>query len=593
MINFYKEVFSIIKGFGLKQFYLLILFFTILPFIELLGITSLFGYIKIILTNEESFFSNSINNIFKFKNNKNYFLYFSFIVLFLIIIRNFYIIFFSWFKSNYFAYLGNFLSEKLLKNYFDQEYNFFLKNNSSVLVKNINEETHVFSNGFLSSLVEILSSIAVTVVMLVFIFNYNFKISIISILVLGIFYIFYYNLTKYRFISLGEEKLENNNLRFQNVSQAMQGIKEIKIFNIENFFLRICTKYFKNSARIIVNKFVLSLLPRYIIEIIVFSAIVLSFYYNIKNGQSINSILEVLTLYIIVGYRILPYLEKLFQSVSNIRFSMATVKLIKNQLELKKKIENNKSLNKIKKIKFDKNINLENISFSFNLNEKILNNINISINKNDFIAIVGKTGSGKSTLLNILLGLLEATGGKFNVDGVIIDKSNYKIWQKSLGYVPQDVYLFEDTIYNNISLFKDKNEEVNKKTIEAAKKAEVFDFINGLKKQFDTMLEERGVNLSGGQKQRLAIARAIYVDPEILIFDEATSNLDNETSNSLVKTFENLKKLKKTIILVTHDINLVKNCDKIIFLKKGNIIAEGTYNNLINESSDFKKLIDQ
>ena len=120
MINFYKEVFSIIKSFGLKKFNLLILFFTILPFIELLGITSLFGYIKIILTNEESFFSKSINNIFKFQNNKNYFLYFSFIVLFLIIIRNFYIIFFSWFKSNYFAYLGNFLSEKLLKKYFYQ-----------------------------------------------------------------------------------------------------------------------------------------------------------------------------------------------------------------------------------------------------------------------------------------------------------------------------------------------------------------------------------------------------------------------------------------------------------------------------------------
>ena len=589
MSNYYKIFFEAIKDFGLKKFYFIIILFALLPFVELIGISSLFGYIKILLSNEDNFLSNTINNFLKIENEDKFFLYSSLIVLFLIILRNIYVVLFSWFKANYFAYLGNFLSTKLLKSYFKKDFNFFLKNNSSVLVKNINEETHVFSHGFLSSVIDIISSLFVSFTMLSIIFYYNFKFSLISITILGGFYLLYYNLTKSKILSLGSEKLLNNNARFQNVSQSIQGIKEIKIFNLERLFIVICDRLFKGSAKIIVKKFIISFLPRYIVETLVFFGIVLFIFVNKKNGIQFNSILETLTLYILVGYRILPYLEKLFQSVNKIKFSLPTVDLVVGQLKLNNEFEEN-FINETNKIKFEKNLKLEKISFSFNGHKKVLNNINVTIDKGSFVTIVGKTGSGKTTLLNIILGLLQTTSGKFIVDNAEIKSSNLKNWRKNLGYVPQDVYIFEDSIQNNISLYNQNIKDTDQELIKAAKQAEIFDFINSLNDKFDTQLGERGANLSGGQKQRLAIARAIFADPEILIFDEATSNLDRETATALMNTLNNLKNSNKTIILVTHDIRLTKNCDKIIFLKEGNIYDQGNYQELIESCDEFRAL---
>ena len=589
MSNYYKIFFDIVKDFGLKKFYFIIILFTLLPFVELIGISSLFGYIKILLSNEDNFLRNAINNFIIIEDESKFFLFSSLIVLFLIILRNIYVVLFNWFKANYFAYLGNFLSAKLLKSYFKKDFNFFLKNNSSVLVKNINEETHVFSNGFLSSLIDIMSSLFVSFTMLSIIFYYNFKFSLISITILGGFYLIYYNLTKSKILSLGAEKLLNNNARFQNVSQSIQGIKEIKIFNLEKLFIDICDRLFKGSAKIIVKKFIISFLPRYIVETLVFFGIVLFIFINKKNGVQFNTIIETLTLYILVGYRILPYLEKLFQSVNKIKFSLPTVDMVADQLKLNNELEEN-FVNEINKIKFEKNLKLEKISFSFNGNKEVLKDINLTIDKGSFVTIIGKTGSGKTTMLNIILGLLQTTSGKFLVDGIEIKNSNLKNWRKNLGYVPQDVYIFEDSIQNNISLYNHNTKDMSKELIKASKQAEIFDFINSLNNKFDTQLGERGANLSGGQKQRLAIARAIFADPEILIFDEATSNLDKETATALINTLNNLKNSNKTIILVTHDIRLTKNCDKIIFLKEGNIHAMGDYEELNESCDEFKSL---
>ena len=242
----------------------------------------------------------------------------------------------------------------------------------------------------------------------------------------------------------------------------------------------------------------------------------------------------------------------------------------------------------IKKLFLLKKISLNSIDYNYPNSSRIaLKNINLEIPVNKTVAIVGATGSGKTTLVDIILGLLEAQKGTLEVDGEVINKQNSKGWLKSIGYVPQSIYLSDDTIANNIA-FGINNENINQVDVEKASKiANLHEFvINELPEKYQTSIGERGVRLSGGQRQRIGIARALYHNPNILILDEATSALDNQTEQAVMDAVNNLGK-KITIILIAHRLNTVKDCDIIFKLDKGQLIGKGTFKDLIENNKNY------
>ena len=366
------------------------------------------------------------------------------------------------------------------------------------------------------------------------------------------------------------------------LSEIFLIIKEIKLGGLENNYIEKFSKSAKTYSNTASRAALIRFLPKYFIESISFGGIILIILYFIKNNYQLINFIPLMSVYIFAGYRLIPSFQQIYSAITEFQFSSAMLdSLHKDTMELD---YTNKLKNKNIFLGFNKFIILKNISFHFQQSEKlILKNINITIPIKKKIAIIGHTGAGKSTIINIILGLLKPTSGKLLIDDLEMNPNNMQYWQNKIGYVPQDIYLKDDTIINNIKLFSDSNEKNSEnKIVESAKKAFIHDFIiKELPEQYLTRVGEKGIRLSGGQKQRLAIARALYNDPEVLILDEATNSLDSQTEYKIMSNiYENISN-KITVIKVEHRLNTIKNFDKIILIKNGEIQAEGSYDEII------------
>ena len=284
----------------------------------------------------------------------------------------------------------------------------------------------------------------------------------------------------------------------------------------------------------------------------------------------------------------MPALQQIYNSVTLLRFVGPALNNVYNDI---KNLEKEIDIKPSNKINFRNKINLNNINYSYpNMSQNVLKDITLEITANKKIGIIGSTGSGKTTLVDIILGLLNAQQGSLKVDDKIIDNDNRRSWQKSIGYVPQKIYLADDTIAANIAFGTDVSKISTERVIRAAKIANLHDFINGdLPLKYNTIVGERGVRLSGGQCQRIGIARALYNNSKVLILDEATSALDIKTEKNVMKALQNMEK-EITIIMIAHRLSTIKDCDKIFYLENGIIRAQGTYDFLIENNNEFKSL---
>ena len=308
-----------------------------------------------------------------------------------------------------------------------------------------------------------------------------------------------------------------------------------------------------------------------------------------SHSGTFNTALPIISLYVFAGYRLMPAAQLIYSSFTQITFTGPSIEKLYTDF------------NKLNPINLDqdkgvlhlnKEISLKNICYSYpNASRTALKNISLNISVKNTIGLVGATGSGKTTIVDIILGLLEAQKGTLEIDGKIINKQNSQSWQRSIGYVPQHIYLSDDTISANIAFGQEpkdiKQEEIKK----VSKIANLHEFVmNELPNQYQTIIGERGVRLSGGQRQRIGIARALYFNPQVLILDEATSALDNLTEKYVMDAVNNLSK-HKTIIMIAHRLSTVKKCDKIFLFEKGELKNEGTFDELINTNENFKKSV--
>jgi ABC-type multidrug transport system fused ATPase/permease subunit len=487
-----------------------------------------------------------------------------FIFLFFFIIKNVFLLLLYNLQNKFTWLIYNNLSIRLLKSYLKKSYNFYYEKNSAVLINNVILETKNVSL-IIHKTILILVEISVLLGILFFLLYFSPLVTSFLCFILVTFYLVFNKVSKNRLDKLGRVRLNSSYNQTKNLQQIFSSIKEIKLRASETYFSNI----FKNHLDIFcyaAEKQGFSLeVPKILIEIaFVLLIILLIFLFKIFQFENL-SLIGFLSIFIIAAFRTIPGLNRILNAKQVIKYYTSSLKDLK--FDLIDKSEDNPKKYFIKNLLFENLIFINKVSYTYPNSKKIiLNNISFKIKKNEFIGIIGKSGVGKSTLLDIIMGLITPIKGEVLIDNININL-NLSSWQKKIGYVPQSVYLLDDSIKKNIAygLIIEPKDEV--KLIDVCRKAHIFNFINTLPKKFNTTVGEKGIKLSGGQIQRLGIARALYNNPEVLIFDEATSSLDTKTENDFLNSLELLRG-KITIIFVSHRKSSLKNCDKIINLER-------------------------
>jgi len=493
-----------------------------------------------------------------------------FLVFFLIInvFKGIVFVYLNW-KTNQFSKDINLkMSEKLIDHYSKIKYEEMINKSSGTLIRNISEEILGVSNSVLNLL-----NLFVELVVIFFIFSFVLIVEPNGLLIITFFlisglYIFRKILTK-KLILWGENRQKYFLKRISNISELFHSYPELKLLNKINFFGALYLKYNNNYYTNQIKYNVAQIVPRFLIESLAVLGLMFALIYLIIIENNQEQILYSLAILGASALRVLPTMSRIINYYNSLKFSTASIDLIKDELESLQKEdviqENQFSLN------FSKNILLKNLSYKYsNKDLNILNNINLEIFKNEIIGIKGITGSGKSTLLKIILGLLKPNNGEILVDGIDIHKKKYiDSWYTKVAYVPQNIYLLNDSIKKNVLLGVNIENENNENYKKALKVSLSDEFINKIKNLDQTIVGENGIKLSGGQKQRLGIARALYQKKEILILDEATNSLDEETEKKILDGILKMQN-KPTIIFVSHKSANFDICDKIIDISKIN-----------------------
>ena len=548
------------------KFLSLIFFMFIASFLELVGL----GFVILIL-NSFLGLDNSFLEIID--NYTNYFFKINFqfeqVIFFIFILFTFkllILIFVAWIQSGFLAQFREQISNKLYHNFLNRNVRNLLKKNSAEYIRNFTEEIQA-STVFINSVMRIILDSILILTFLVFLMYFDPIITAIVYIFFSLLGIIYYSLVKNKLSNWALLSLENKKNKIQFISESFSAIKSIKILSRENFFLNSFKKQIQSISRIQFKVAFLAELPRNFFEYILFVSILSLFYYLIQNQYSNENIIQLLSIYTLTAFRLVPIMNRFLGHMQRFKHTYPSInKLI---IENEQKIISKK--NKINKINFYKNIILYVKKFSHSNNKNvILKNINIDIKKSSQIGIIGDSGSGKSTIIDILCGFQKNKYSKLTIDGTEIFKSgNLDSWQNSLGYVPQNIVILNQSLRDNILFGADKNIFNDKILRNLLKKIDLEKFILKSKDGLSQILRQDGQNISGGEKQRIGIARALINDPELIILDEATSGLDYETENNILKT---IKKLKKTSIIVSHRLNALKNCDKIYLIKNKEVI---------------------
>ena len=576
-----------------KRAILLLTMILIMALLDTIGVASIMPFIAV-LTNpgivEKNLFLQFLyekSKIFGISNVDEFIIFLGILVFFVLIISLSFKSLTIYAQLRFAQMREHSIGKRLLECYLSQPYSWSLSRNSADFSKTILSEVNLIIQQAITPMITLLANGAVAIAILILLIIVDPYIALLIICTLGLAYWIIYKLIRKYLKNIGEERLKVNQLRFTSVNEVFGAGKEVKLGGLESTYIDKFGKTSKIFAKHQASMKVLAQLPRYGIEAIGFGGMILFTLYYLLQSNSFSNALPLIALYAFGGYRILPALQQSYNSISNLRFAGPALDNLCEELKLNRKNLSKKFINTLP---FEKNIILKNISYNYpNTKQTSIKNINMEISACSIIGLVGSTGSGKTTTADILLGLLEPQEGKLEVDGKVINDNNLKSWQKCIGYVPQHIFLSDDTIAANIALGFDLN-NIDQNAIEkSAKVANLHEFImNELPEGYKTIIGERGVRLSGGQRQRLGIARAIYTNPKVLVLDEATSALDNLTEKFIMDSINKLRK-NTTIILIAHRITTIKNCDKIFLLENGKLTNQGSYEELINLSNLFSK----
>lgn len=588
MINTFKNVNKVLNNNERRRFVYIFISVLIMAIIEVAGVASILPFMavisnpKVVETNK---YLKLFYNMYNFENIREYLFFLGVIIFIFLVLSNVFKAITTYQMTRYDNDLYASISKRLMAKYLVETYQFYLNKNTSDLGTNILAEARNVINSVVSPALQVLANSMVSVLIIVLLMLFDPTLGITIALVLGGAYTSVYYLVRGRLDEIGIGQVYANRHRFKAVVEALSGIKETIILGKEKYFLDEFSVHANRHAKLNALAGVISKLPRYALETLSFGGILLIVLIKIGGKEEYGHIVPILALYAFSGYRLLPALQQVFSGITMIRSNNAALNIISEDLhgfketEVLRRIANRCSLTKLP---FENTIEIKNLSFAYSgRKSKAISNVDVTIEKNSMIGFVGSTGSGKTTFVDVLIGLLEPAGGKIVVDGTVVDSSNLAHWQRNIGYVPQMIFLTDDTVSKNIA-FGVPNDQIDMVAVKkAAEMANIDKFIEEeMPEKYDTFIGEKGVRISGGQRQRIGIARALYHNPEVIVFDEATSALDGQTEAHIVESINRLAG-NKTIIMIAHRISTLKNCSKIFIMDKGKVAGQGNYEEIV------------
>ncbi len=490
------------------------------------------------------------------------------------IIKNIYICFVFSRQFRFSAQLKRDLSTKLMRAYLKQPYSFFLKTNSAELIRSVNTDT---SNLFqlISNVLNIFSNALTAGCIILFLAITNLMMTLFVSAVMGacLFIVIFVIQKKNRRDGYTNQYV--NGQLFKHLKQAFEGVKEIKIMNIEKEFIESYDRQYRKKTELDVRFVTFNTMPKYLIEVFAVISVLGFMAINLIVNSDYMKLLPQLATFAAAAFKLLPSVNAIYSSINMAVYYKASLELVYNDIKKADEMDvNDKILSEnIQDVPFEDSIRLEDVTFRYEgADEDVLKDVTFEIKKGQSVALIGASGGGKTTTADIILSLLEPVRGKVTVDGHDISE-NVRGWRKKIGYIPQFIYLTDETIRRNVAFGVDEDRIDDAQVWKVLEDAQLKEFVEGLPKGLDTVVGERGARISGGQRQRIGIARALYHDPEVLVFDEATSALDTETEKEVMKAVDKLSG-EKTILMIAHRLSTIDNCDVVYRVEKGMITRE-------------------
>jgi ABC-type multidrug transport system fused ATPase/permease subunit len=487
---------------------------------------------------------------------------------------------------------GYAISSRLLAGYLGQPYGWFLNQHSAQLGANILADVQKVVGQALMPAMRLMSHGVVTLALIGLLVAVQPKAALVLAVMLGGSYGLIYAGVRRRLHTLGEARYLANHARFQAAGDAVGGIKDVKVLGLERTYLRRFQTPALEVARYDAAVAAIGEVPRHVLEAIGFGGMLLFILVMLATGDGhLGAVLPVLGVYAFAGLRLFPALQQVYGAFTALRFAKPTLDKLHADLVETRGGAALPTGPDPAPLGLRDRLELAGIEYAYPRAERpALRGVDMTIPARTTVGLVGGTGAGKTTAVDLILGLLEPTKGTIRVDGVPVAAANRRAWQRTIGYVPQTIFLTDESVAANIA-FGLPPEAIDRAAVErAARTAELHDFVTAeLPQGYDTPVGERGVRLSGGQRQRIGIARALYHDPDVLILDEATSALDNLTEKAVMDAVHNLGHAK-TIILIAHRLSTVRACDIIFMMEQGRVVAQGRYDELIAGNQTFRAM---
>ena len=567
----YKIISTLFKH-DVKRISFLFLMMFIAGFLDMFSIGLLIPFLNVLFDSSiEIPYISSFYHNFNLQNDKSEIISFSLIIIFFAFLaKNIFFIFYTKLNTNFLVFLSVKYQELIYQRYINSSVNELNKMTTPEILRNITREATLLSGSLISPALTLILNF-VTLIFFTFLLLFvNFKITLSTLIILLLIFLFFSKIFKNKLTKFGQLRQKYDLMTISFIRHTFDGIRELKINSKENFFSEGLKKTLSRYAIVGVTRSIIAILPRVSMEVLMVFLFTFTIFITIKLDYNYRDIILTIPIYAAAAFRMLPNLNSMIKSYQRMEYSKNAFTTFENILDDEKTLKDKLYKKKVimKNINFNEDIKLKNIFFSYD-KKIIFKDLNFEIKKNSIIGIQGISGIGKSTFVDLLCGLNKPNEGEVLIDGVNISGSENS-WMKNIGYVQQNFYIFDNSLKKNITL-ENEDSNIDQHLLEKAINSSLLtSFVSSLPNGVDESLGELGTKLSGGQKQRICIARALYRNPKLLIFDESFNNLEESTVDKILEIIFNLKK-NITIIIISHNKKSFKYCDKIYNIDNYNI----------------------